>query len=125
MSDRPDKAARVIEGETAYGAAPRRMRGMRASSGRRFQDSALACTDLVLKMEDRSPIIGLSHTAGRCNRRTIFVRAASFERGGWTALAVNRRFVSCRPSWRARQRRPMPSPGSVHPLSASSPSRSS
>ncbi len=50
MSDLPDKAARVIEGETAYCAAPRRMRGMRASSGRRFQDSALACTDLVLKM---------------------------------------------------------------------------
>ena len=50
---------------------------------------------------------------------------ASFERGGWTALAVNRRFVSCRPSWRARRRRPTPSPGSVHPLSASSPTRSS
>jgi hypothetical protein len=50
---------------------------------------------------------------------------ASFERGGWTALVVNRRSVSCRPFWRGRRRRPTPSPGSVRPPLASSPSRSS
>ncbi len=38
---------------------------------------------------------------------------------------LNRRSVSCRPSWRARRRRPMPRPGSVHPPSASSPSQPS
>ena len=61
----------------------------------------------------------------RCKRRPGVAPTASFERGGWTALAVNRRFVSCRSSWRARRRRPMPSPDPVRPPSASSPSRPS